>query len=107
MSAIVFSSGFPRVIKMESGHLSLELSDQIFLDDVSEYASSFLDVLNGSVEERHDSIVMCIWEVIINNKKFRIVYDDYPCGVSLESYSDDGDEEIVRLEEFLSSSHSS
>lgn len=107
MSAFVFPSGFPWVIKMASGHLSLELSDQVFLDDFPEYAYLFLEVLNGSVEERHDSIVMCIWEVIIHNKKFRIVYDDYPCGVSLESYSDDGDDEIVRLKEFFLSLRSS
>lgn len=99
MSTLIFPKGYPKIIKMASGHLSLELSDEVSFDSFPEYASLFLAAVGGTVEERNDSIIMCIWNVLIKGKRYRLVYDDYPCGVSLESQDYESDDEIIKIRE--------
>ena len=101
MSTLRFQKNYPKIIKMASGHLSLELSDQISFDSFPEYAELFLSIVGGSVIERGDSIVMCIWDVVIDEYKYRLVYDDYPCGVSLESDNDESDGQLIKVKETL------
>ncbi|MGI2030382.1 DUF3630 family protein [Endozoicomonas acroporae] len=101
MDTLFFVEGYPRLQKMASGHLSLELSDKITLDEFPEFANRLISVVGGIVEEKNHSVIMCIWDVSINDKQYRLVYDDYPCGVSLESDNDDSDREIYRIKSLL------
>lgn len=101
MNTLHFPKGYPKIIKMASGHLSLELSDRVSFDDFPEYAELFLAAVDGSVKKRGDSIIMCIWDVVIKGCKYRLVYDDYPCGVSLESDNETSDSELTRIKEML------
>jgi len=101
MSILNFPNDYPRITTMESGHLSLELTDRISYDNFHEYAENLLSTIGGSVEEKHDAIVMCIWDVVINQHQYRLVYDDYPCGGFLESFSTASDNELTRIKEML------
>jgi len=101
MDILRFQKGYPQIIKMASGHLSLELSDKVSFDNFPAYAELFLSTVDGSLKERNDSVVMCIWEVVVNERKYRLVYDDYPCGVSLESNSDESDKELISIKDVL------
>lgn len=101
MKTLELPNDYPRIIRMASGHLSLELSDQLSFDEFPEYAKEFLATLGGCIEEKNDSIIMCIWDAVINENKYRLVYDDYPRGVSLESQGLDGDNELLKIKEII------
>lgn len=101
MKTINFSNGYPKITKMASGNLSLELSENIFFDDFPEYASLLLSIVDGDIEKKDDSIIMCIWNVVINGRKYMLVYDDYPCSVSLESSSEESDVYLIQIKKIL------
>jgi len=97
MNTLNLPQGYPKIIKMASGHLSLELSDNVSYESFLEHAELFLASVGGVIKKRNDSFIMCIWKVEINNREFQLVYDDYPCGVSLESDSDASDQELLKI----------
>ncbi|MDR9469322.1 DUF3630 family protein [Marinospirillum sp.] len=88
MAFYIFKEGFPRLNKMASGSLSVELADNISYDDFDRFASSIVSHLRGIVLEKNDSIVMCLWDVLIDGFKCRIVFDDYPQGVFIELFDE-------------------
>ena len=101
MGRLQFQKGYPKIVKMASGHLSLELSGQVSFNGFPDYAELFLSTVGGIIKERNDSIIMCIWEVVINDCRYRLVYDDYPLGVFLESDNDRSDGELSRIKKML------
>lgn len=101
MKTIHFPKGYPKLIKMASGHLSLEISDNVSYESFLEQAELFLASVGGAIKNRNDSFIMCIWKVEINDREFRLVYDDYPCGVSLESNNEESDKELIKIKDML------
>jgi hypothetical protein len=103
MDNLRFHEGYPKIRESASGHLSLELSETVSYDRFPEYAELFLSTVGGIVKKRSDSFIMCIWHVVINGQDYRLVYDDYPCGVSLEPNYEASDKEILRIKRVLES----
>lgn len=92
----VFSIG-----RMTSGRLFLELTSDIGWEGFPNYAQEFVKLLSGSVISRSDSVDTRIWGVMINNEILRLVYEDFPVMVSLESKSEEGDRIIEDLRAFF------
>ena len=76
---------------MHSGRACLNLTSHINWEDFPDYAKKLLGLLHGSVEKRSDAVDVRIWEVIIENEKFQLTFDDFPVMVSLESLTHKGD----------------
>ena len=76
---------------MASGHLCLNLSENVSWEDFPAYANALLNILGGSRTDTVESVEMRIWEVSFAGSGVRFVYDDYPAMVSLESRDEEGD----------------
>lgn len=83
--------------QMASGHLYLNLTSRVSWEAFPEYAQQFLRVFSGIVREATDTPDMRIWTITIAEQELRLVYEDYPQMVSLESSSDDTDDVIRTL----------
>jgi hypothetical protein len=80
------------VNKMASGHLCLNLSERIGWDAFPNFAHEFLETfLEGDVIEKTDGPDMRLWKVQIRGCSLRLVFDDFPLMVSLESSDREGD----------------
>ena len=83
--------------QMASGHLCLNLSTKVGWDDFSEFANSVLFQCNGVVLDKTESVDMRMWKVKISGASIRLVYEDYPVMVSLESADSAGDRALQEL----------
>jgi hypothetical protein len=88
--------------QMASGHLNLDLSEKVSWDEFPAYVEGFRQICGGVITEKADAPDARLWGITINDVDLRLVYDDYPQMISLESSSDAGDQEIRRLHEKLS-----
>ena len=86
---------------MASGHLCLNLSQRVTWEDSSHYAKSLVGILGGTLKITADSVVTRIWDVSLDAVVLRLVWDDYPSMVSLESSDARGDDLVKRLHPVL------
>ena len=85
------------VQQMASGHLGLNLSAKVDWDDFPEFAKSILRQCNGTVLDKTESVDIRMWHVKIGDVAIRLVYDDYPLMVSMESSDSAGDRMLQEL----------
>ena len=90
------------VTQMANGHLCLSLSSAITWECFPAFADDFLIQHNGKVLDKAESPETRIWTVEISETIFRLVFDDYPIMVSLESSTAKGDIIIKDLHSILS-----
>ena len=77
---------------MASGNLWLILSESISWEEFPTYATSILQFVAGSKVEVAESAEMRLWNVKILGQSMRLVYDDCPQMVTLESEDAAGDQ---------------
>ncbi|MDH2433503.1 DUF3630 family protein [Pokkaliibacter sp. MBI-7] len=77
--------------KMKSGRLCLNLNSYTEWEDFPEYAKKLANKLDANINSKIDSIDIRIWELKIKNEIVRLVFDDFPMLISLESTSKEGD----------------
>lgn len=77
--------------QMASGHLCLNLTEKIHWEDFPDYADTVLRFINGNVKQRCDATEIRLWHVEIHGCTMRLVFDDYPTMVTLESSDNQGD----------------
>lgn len=87
--------------KMASGNLSIELTEDVYIETFDKLAKLFLKAVNGKVIEKIDAITIIMWKVKINNNLFNLVFDDYPIMMSLEPIDHNLDNEILSIFEKL------
>lgn len=92
----VFSLG-----RMKSGRLYVELTSDVGWDGFPNYANEFVKLFSGRIISKNDSVDTRVWGVIINGRLLRLVYEDFPVMISLESQSEEGDRFIEGLREVL------
>ena len=82
---------------MASGHRCLHLSERIGWEDFPDYAHDLLTLIQGSKVSVLDGPDMRLWKIQTEATELRLVYDDYPQMVSLESDTDAGDRVLQLL----------
>lgn len=92
----IFSLGI-----MSSGRVFLSLNSEVEWENFPEYAERLLSVLDGVIQKKTDSFDVRIWEVSIRGESLRLVFDDFPVMVSLESVSEAGDKILLDVEKKL------
>jgi hypothetical protein len=85
------------LLTMASGHVCLNLTEAVGWADFPAYADELIRLLNGSVESKADGVELCIWKVRFGGCGLRLVYEDYPTMISLESSTSDGDSLLFEL----------
>lgn len=76
---------------MHSGRSCLNLTSRINWEDFPDYAKTLLELLEGKIEKKTDTVDTRVWEVSIERERFYLTYDDFPVMVSLESLTPKGD----------------
>lgn len=95
-----------KIERQAGGRVSLLLTEQIGLEDFERYAAELLRRLDGKVAEKGYAAGMHIWNVEIEDVAFRLVYDDFPNRVTLESESQAGDILLSKLQKRLAADFS-
>lgn len=90
-----------KLSKMASGNLCLTLSEKIDWDQFEEYANQITSLLKAKVRQKNESVVTIIWDILIDDQPLKLVYDDYPLEVTIESDNEDGDKKILEIFEVL------
>ncbi|HMA16648.1 MAG TPA: DUF3630 family protein, partial [Kiloniellaceae bacterium] len=80
------------------GHLGLELTELPSWWSLERYAETLLQQLGGRVLNRATLVDMHLWTVEIETVPLRLVYEDFPNRVSLESDSYPGDMLLRKLQ---------
>lgn len=86
---------------MKSGRSCLNLSSRIDWEKFTEYAENLIRVLGAKIQKKTDSFDIRIWELSIQGELIRLVFDDFPVMVSLESTSEAGDSILVDIKSRL------
>lgn len=92
--------------EMASGYRCLSLSERVSWEEFPDYANALLAILRGSRTSVADGPDMRLWQVLVEGTELRLVYDDYPQSVSLESNSDEGDRVLQLVLDKLSGTKS-
>lgn len=77
--------------KMASSHESLSLSERISWEDFPRFAEDLISLFGGEIIEKIDGPDIRLWQVKYRASTLRLVFDDYPLMVSLESLDSNGD----------------
>lgn len=91
---------------MHSGHLCLEFPESVSWESFPAFATRLTARIGASVTDRIDTAALRLWSLERNGVKLRLVCQDYPSEVSLESPSAEGDEQIRQIAGLLSPPHS-
>lgn len=83
--------------RMSSGRLYIELTSAVGWEGFPGYAEEFVSIFSGRVVSRNDSVDTRVWGVSLNNEELRLVYEDFPVMITLESISDGGDKVIEAI----------
>jgi hypothetical protein len=86
---------------MASGHLCLNLTGRVSWEAFPSFADDFVGSIAGKITNKSDAPDLRIWEVRVDNTVLRLVFDDYPVMVSLESSDIQSDELLKRLHQQL------
>lgn len=87
--------------RMASGHLCLDITENMTWEDFPIYAENLLKFLGGKIISKTDGPDIRIWDVSINKNNYRLTFDDYPLMVALESSDNEADSEIKGIRESL------
>ncbi len=90
-----------KIIPMASGHLCLNLTENVSWEKFPCYAEKLLKYLNGNIVSKIDAVDVRIWNININNVGFRLTYDDWPIMVSIESSGSESDSIIESIKDSL------
>lgn len=90
------------LITIASGHLSLELTETVRWENFPLFAEQLVALLGGLVVNKADGVEICVWKIRVQDCELRLVYEDYPTMVSLESSSDAGDKYLRDVQHSLS-----
>lgn len=82
---------------MASGHLCIELAEGGAWDDFPAFVERLIARIGGVVTAKADAVEARIWTITHSDCELRVVFEDYPSQVSLESPSDLGDAVIQRI----------
>ncbi len=83
--------------KMQSGNLSLELSEKIDWDIFPAYIYEILNYTSGKITNKNDLHDMRMWNIEIDGLEVRVVYEDFPQMASVESDSLSANEFLEKL----------
>jgi len=86
---------------MASSHLCLNLTESVGWDQFPQFAERLIKILGTKVSDAAESVEMRIWNLQFSTCQMRLVYDDFPQMISLESNSLQGDDILKNLAQQL------
>lgn len=93
----------PVLGKMQNGNPCIELTEDGTWESFAPFAEALAKQIGGAITRRIDGPDVRLWEMEYLGYPLRLVYDDFPNGISLEPRTDGSDHIVHRLFEKFSS----
>lgn len=90
-----------KITNMHSGHLCLELTECISWDLFPSVAEATTQVIGAKILEKIDGPDIRIWKIEFGGAMLRLVFDDYPVMMTIESPDDLGDKQLRLIHDML------
>ncbi len=87
--------------KMASGNYSLELTDAGSWESFPTFAKEFISQLGGKITNKFDGPDARVWEFTYQDQTLRLVYNDFPNGISIEPMNNKNQSIIDSLYDLL------
>jgi len=87
----------PEILKMHSGHISIELTESGTWESFPKFAEEYANQIGAILIEELVAPDIRIWDIEINGIQLKLAYDNFPNCISLESDSDEGDALLLEL----------
>lgn len=84
-----------------SGHAIIELTEDGTWEDFPRFAEAFTKQLGATKIDGVDGPDVRFWDIRLEGVRLNLGYDDYPNGMSLMSYSEEGDRLLNQVFEGL------
>ncbi len=84
-----------------SGHVIIELTEDGTWEGFPRFAEAFTKQLGATKIDGVDGPDVRFWDIEMEGVRLNLGYDDYPNGMSLMSYSEEGDRLLHRVFESL------
>jgi hypothetical protein len=85
----------PKLFKQASGDLYIELTEAGTWESFPKFAEALTQQIGAIITERIDGPDVRLWKIAYAGNALRLVYDDYPNGVSIEP-STSGQDAVIR-----------
>ena len=82
---ITFSN--PKKEKMASGQNCIELTEEGTWESFPAFAEQLVKQINAKTVNKIVAPDCILWEIVYNDVKLKLVYDDFPNGVSIEPFN--------------------
>lgn len=86
---------------MASGHLCIEFAESSSWDGFAIFVERLIARIGGVITAKVNAVETKIWTLKHSDCELRVVFDDYPSQVSLESPSEMGDIVMQRIADTL------
>ena len=90
-----------KMSKAHNGHAVIELTENGTWEGFSRFAEAFTNQLGATKIDGVDGPDVRFWDIELDGIPLNLGYDDFPNGMSLMSYSAEGDQLLQRVFEDL------
>ena len=90
-----------KMSKAHSGHAVIKLTEDGTWEGLPRFAEAFTKQLGARKINHVDGPDVRLWDIELGGIRLNLVYDDFPNGLSLMPYSDEGDRLLQRVFEDL------
>lgn len=87
----------PKMRIAHSGHAVIELTEDGTWEGFPRFAESFSKQLGATKINEVDGPDVRFWDIELDGIRLNLGYDDFPNGLSLMAYSDEGDRLLQRI----------
>ncbi len=87
----------PQLGKAHSGHLIIELTEAGTWESFPRFASKFIEEIGATKITEVTGPDVRFWDILLNDVKLNLGYDDFPNGLSIMSYDNQGDNLLRKL----------
>jgi hypothetical protein len=93
----------PKMERMHNGNLCVELTDAGTWMSFERFAEEWASQIGAEIRDRLDGPDVRVWRIVYEGHTLRLVYNDYPNGISVEAVDAESNVAIEKLFSVVSS----
>jgi len=93
----------PKLERMHNGNLCVELTEAGTWESFEGFAEAWTSQIGATIRDRVDGPDVRVWRIVYDRYVLRLVYNDYPNGISVEAADAESNVAIEKLFSVVSS----
>ena len=93
----------PKLRKMKNGNVCVELTEAGTWESFPRFANKWTKQIGAKITDRLDGPDVRIWRISYEGQTLKLVYDDFPNGITVEAIDADSNSAINRIFAMVSS----